>query len=119
MPLNEGMYPYTAKEARERGELELWRANFRANCACAGAIELAIRRDFDGMHLKDGAVEDAFRAAHTLKGLCLTLGFSALAKPSIELTELLRGRRMDGYEPLYEQVVTEYEKTVAALRQVD
>ena len=51
MPLNEGMYPYTAKEARERGELELWRANFRANCACAGAIELAIRRDFDGMQL--------------------------------------------------------------------
>ena len=57
MPLNEGMYPYTAKEARERGELELWRANFRANCACAGAIELAIRRDFDGMHLKDGCAK--------------------------------------------------------------
>ena len=47
---NEAMYPYTAKEARDRGELELWRANFRSNCACAGAIELAIRRDFDGMH---------------------------------------------------------------------
>ena len=47
----EAMYPYTAKVARERGELELWRANFRTNCACAGAIELAIRRDFDGMHL--------------------------------------------------------------------
>ena len=51
---NEAMYPYTAKEARDRGELELWRANFRTNCACAGAIELAIHRDFDGMHLKDG-----------------------------------------------------------------
>ena len=48
---SEAMYPYTAKVARERGELELWRANFRTNCACAGAIELAIRRDFDGMHL--------------------------------------------------------------------
>ena len=48
---SEALYPYTAKEARERGELELWRANFRTNCACAGAIELAIRRDFDGMHL--------------------------------------------------------------------
>ena len=48
---SETMYPYTAKEARERGELELWRANFRTNCACAGAIELAIRRGFDGMHL--------------------------------------------------------------------
>ena len=50
---NEQMYPYTAKEARERGELEQWRANYRANCACAGAIELAIREDFDGMHLKE------------------------------------------------------------------
>ena len=48
---SETMYPYTAKEARERGELELWRANFRTNCACAGAIELAIRKGFDGMHL--------------------------------------------------------------------
>ena len=65
--------------------------------------------------LQASEVEDAFRAAHTLKGLC----FTRLAKPSIELTELLRGRRMDGYEPLYEQVVAEYEKTVAALRQVD
>ena len=69
--------------------------------------------------LQASEVEDAFRAAHTLKGLCLTLGFTRLAKPSIELTEFLRGRRMDGYEPLYEQVVAEYEKTVAALRQVD
>ena len=48
---SETLYPYTAKEARERGELELWRANFRTNCACAGAIELAIRKGFDGMHL--------------------------------------------------------------------
>ena len=50
---NEQMYPYTAKEARERGELEQWRANYRANCACAGAIELVIRESFDGMHLKE------------------------------------------------------------------
>ena len=48
---SEALYPYTAKEARERGELELWRANFRTNCACAGAIELAIHKGFDGMHL--------------------------------------------------------------------
>lgn len=48
---SEALYPYTAKETRERGELELWRANFRTNCACAGAIELAIHKGFDGMHL--------------------------------------------------------------------
>ena len=40
---SEALYPYTAKEARERGELELWRANFRTNCTCAGAIELRSR----------------------------------------------------------------------------
>ncbi len=74
---NEQMYPYTAKEARERGELEQWRANFRANCACAGAIELAIREDFDGMHLKEdcakrvidhyGYKRTAFVLANTLQ----------------------------------------------------
>lgn len=53
---NEAMYPYTAKEARDRGELELWRANFRPTVLCR-AIELAIPRDFDGMHLKDGCAK--------------------------------------------------------------
>ena len=50
------LYPYGAKEARERGEIEKWRESFRENCACAGAIEIAIHENFDGMHLKDGAV---------------------------------------------------------------
>ena len=51
------LYPYGAKEARERGEIEKWRESFRENCACAGAIEIAIRENFDGMHLKNGTVE--------------------------------------------------------------
>ena len=46
------LYPYNAKTARERGEIEKWRESFRENCACAGAIEIAIRENFDGMHLK-------------------------------------------------------------------
>lgn len=68
---NEAMYPYTAKEARDRGELELWRANFRTNCACAGAIELAIHRDFDGMHLKDGCAKSVIdQYGYHLRRLC-------------------------------------------------
>ena len=51
------LYPYGAKEARERDEIEKWRESFRENCACAGGIEIAIRENFDGMHLKNGAVE--------------------------------------------------------------
>ena len=55
------LYPYNAKTAQERGEIEKWRESFRENCACAGAIEISIREHFDGMHLKDGAVEWAVK----------------------------------------------------------
>ncbi len=51
------LYPYGAKEARERGEIEKWRESFRENCACAGGIDILIRENFDGMHLKGGTVE--------------------------------------------------------------
>ena len=44
--------------------------------------------------LEQGNVETAFRAAHTIKGLCLTLGFSHLTAPASELTELLRAGRL-------------------------
>ena len=46
--------------------------------------------------LEQGDVETAFRAAHTIKGLCLTLGFSHLTAPASELTELLRRVVADG-----------------------
>ena len=50
------LYPYSAKEARERNELSLWRESHRANIACRDAIEDAIRRSFDGMHLDKGCI---------------------------------------------------------------
>ena len=55
------VYPYSAQEARKRGELEKWRESFRENCACAGAIEIAIGENFDGMHLKNGTVENVVK----------------------------------------------------------
>ena len=45
------LYPYSSAEARERNELSLWMESHRANIACRDAIEDAIRRSFDGMHL--------------------------------------------------------------------
>jgi len=45
------LYPYSAAEARKRNELSLWRESHKTNIACRGAIEDAIRRSFDGMHL--------------------------------------------------------------------
>jgi len=48
------LYPYSLHDAKQRGELGLWRESHRENIACKKAIEDAIRKDFDGMHLKEG-----------------------------------------------------------------
>ena len=45
--------------------------------------------------------EEAFRAAHTLKGVCLNLGFDELFEVSAELTEKLRERKTAGSEELF------------------
>ena len=50
------LYPYSAKEALERGELELWRESHYANQDCKTAIEAAIRESFDGCRLQQDCV---------------------------------------------------------------
>lgn len=70
------LYPYSAKEARERNELSLWRESHRANIACREAIEDAIRRNFDGMNLQTDclkAVLDEYGYKRTERVLAATL----------------------------------------------
>ena len=62
--------------------------------------------------------ESAFRAAHTLKGICLNLGFDNLYKPSEALTEKLRGGELNGYETLYDEVKEQYDKPVEAINEI-
>ena len=69
--------------------------------------------------IQEQNVEEAFRAAHTLKGVCLNLGFDRLYKVSAELTEKLRGRELSGYEALYGKVQDEYKNTIAAIRKLE
>ena len=45
--------------------------------------------------LNDKQVEIAFRAAHTLKGVCMNLGFDHLYKPSFEIPESLRAGNLE------------------------
>ena len=68
--------------------------------------------------LKEKNVEQAFRAAHTLKGVCLNLGFDNLFTVSSELTEKLRAGELDGTEELFEKVKEQYEITVKAIRDI-
>lgn len=72
--------------------------------------------------IKDGiekkGAELAFRGAHTLKGVCSNLGFSKLCDLSSQLTEILRGRELEGYEAVLAQVEKQYQITVEAIREL-
>lgn len=46
--------------------------------------------------LRRGDVKEAFRGAHTLKGVCQNLGFSNLYEPTYTLTETLRAGQLEG-----------------------
>ena len=49
-------YPYPADHARENGELDAYRASFRANVSCKDAIEAAIRDNYRDNRLDTAAV---------------------------------------------------------------
>ncbi len=69
-----------------------------------------------GLEEKDG--EKAFRAAHTLKGICLNLGFGKLYAASSDITEKLRGREVAGCEQLLEEVEKQYDNVVTAVEKL-
>lgn len=95
-------------------------------------------KKFAMMFLKDTSCEklqeslaaedyaEAFRAAHTLKGICQNLDFTGLQEPANELTELLRD--LEGTQPseeakaqvqvLMDQVQKQYQVTVSAIQEL-
>ncbi|MCI8801775.1 MAG: Hpt domain-containing protein [Oscillibacter sp.] len=65
--------------------------------------------------LADSNYDEAFRAAHTIKGVCQNLSLTRLADSSSALCESLRG----GTPPasgLAEQVSADYQETVSAIQ---
>ena len=69
--------------------------------------------------MQNGQREEAFRAAHTLKGVSANLGFSRLLASAGALTELLREEAETipgGAAALLEEVKQDYEVTVSAIR---
>ena len=61
--------------------------------------------------------EEAFRAAHTLKGVCLSLGFTRLGESSHNLTEALRFRILDeSAKKYFEDVQRDYLETISVIR---
>ena len=68
--------------------------------------------------MERGDRETAFRASHTLKGVCANLGFEQLRTSASALTELLRGAETIPAEAaaLMEQVRQDYRCTVDSIR---
>lgn len=61
--------------------------------------------------LKEQNVKEAFRAAHTLKGVCQNLGFSNLYAPAVTLTETLRAGQLEGTAEQFAEVEKQYRIT--------
>lgn len=59
---------------------------------------------------------EAFRAAHTIKGVCQNLDFTTLYQSSSRLSEALRNGLSPEAPALVEQVKADYAQTVAAIR---
>ena len=69
--------------------------------------------------LQKGQRDEAFRAAHTLKGVCANLGFDQLENSASALTELLRPKDIGIPEEavsMMKDVKHDYEMTVGAIR---
>ncbi len=72
----------------------------------------------DSMANRD--VETAFRAAHTLKGVCSNLSITRLFGSASALTEKLRGASEISAEcaPLFEKVKQDYALTIECIRAI-
>ena len=70
---------------------------------------------FEALHtaLADGNLDDAFAAAHSLKGALGNLSLTPLCEPILEITELLRNRTETDYSDLLAKIDAEYEKLCA------
>ena len=68
--------------------------------------------------LNRGAQEEAFRAAHTLKGVAQNLGFTALYEKASAVTEVLRGGSLD-VTALMPDLESVYSLTVESISALD
>lgn len=66
--------------------------------------------------MEAGSYEEAFRASHTIKGMCQNLSFTTLQESSSQLTESLRGGRTPESAGLLAKVEEDYQRTAGAIR---
>ena len=71
--------------------------------------------------LEAGDIDTAFRAAHTMKGVCANLGLDSLFKLSSEVTEILRPKAEGAIEEAKKkmpELKKEYERVLEELKKL-
>lgn len=68
--------------------------------------------------IKNGNVEDAFAASHTLKGVAANFSFENLRSKASDACEEFRAGRFDSGKDLIAPVTAEYEKLIATLKEI-
>lgn len=71
--------------------------------------------------MEERNIEEAFRAAHTIKGVCQNLSLTRLYESANELSEMLRGRSEYGgdIEPVLEKVKEDYAQMIAQIQKLE
>lgn len=69
--------------------------------------------------MRDKDCEKGFQAAHTLKGICLNLGFTGLYMPVYKITEMLRERDYESAAVEMPAVETAFDATIRGLRELE
>ncbi len=64
-------------------------------------------------------VDEAFRAVHTLKGVAQNLAFTQLYPLSVEITEILRAKKLDGVDELLPQLKEKYDLTIRCIKELE
>ncbi len=62
--------------------------------------------------------EEAFRAAHTIKGICQNLGFVALLKTSSEMSDAFRHGKTPAADEIFKNLTKDYQNVISAIQQL-
>lgn len=100
-----GDYADTLVRLRKPERIEKYCLQFKADPSMTDFIQ----------RMENGEYDEAFRAVHTLKGVCQTLGFTELYEAASLATEALRAGDVTSAHYASPIVVKEYEKIIAAL----
>lgn len=68
--------------------------------------------------LENNDCETAFRAAHTLKGICLNLGLENLYKAAYKVTEALRQKTDETTPEMLDELRSSYNSSILAIQQL-